>query len=242
MAMEQNQKKLNNYSVINTSIQLRSIKGVQYIEKTVRSNLSMPISTQELKALIDQYIVDIKTSKIPLPEVKESFIVKDSLIYICRYEGPNIIQQFTTHNLLLGDGSEALEQTIQILAKAKKKNLFIDPHPKNFVWNGERVHYVDFCPPYVKDYMEMRTGMARNEERDIVEKNFSYFGPEYLFYHFAGDFFNVNPEISEDFYRKLYQRFIASNVIKNSYFNFIDKAKKIRKLEDLRLKKGIYLF
>ena len=242
MIMEQNRNKLNNYSVINTSLQIRSIKGVQYIEKTIRPNVSIPLSPQELKALIDQYIVDIKASEIPLPEVKESFIVKDGLIYICRYEGPNIIQQFTTHHLVSGDGLEALEQIIQILAKAKQENLFIDPHPKNFVWNGERVHYVDFCPPYVKDFMEMRIGMARNGELDIIEKNFSYFGPEYLFYHFAGDFFNVNPEISEDFFRNLHQQLITSNVIKSSYFNFIDKAKKIRKLEDLRLKKGIYLF
>lgn len=240
MAEEQNI--LSSYSVINTNLRIKSIDGNKFIEKHIQPNISLPCSIQQLKAFVDKYILEIKSTGVPLPEIRESYITNDKLIYVCNFEGPNIIEAFSVYQLWDGEGYEALKQIINVLSLAKQHGCFLDPHPKNFVWNGEKVHYVDFSPPYIKEFMEMRISLANNEELPIVEKNLSYFSPENLFYHFAGDFLNINQKLPEDFLMNLYRQLISAKAIKTSYSNFINRAKKIRELEDLRLKKKIYLF
>lgn len=233
---------LGKFSVINTQIDIEVINNIRYVKKEIRPNISLPCSIHQLKTLIDEYIDEILGAGIPMPKIKESYIENDILKHLSVYEGSNIIQAFTIDGLTHGEGLSVLDEIINILIKAQKGGIFLDPHPKNFVWNGHYIHYVDFTPPYSKKFMEMRIGLANNEELPIVEKNFSYFSPENLFYHFAGDFFNVNQKLPEDFVVNLYRRLISAKAIKTSYSNFIDRAKEIRELEDLRLKKGIYLF
>lgn len=233
---------LGTFSVINTQINIEVIDNIHYVRKEISPNISLPCSIRQLKSLIDEYIDEILNAGIAMPSIKESYIENGKLKYLSLYEGGNIIQTFTIDTLTWGEGLSAIDAIINILIKAQKRGIFLDPHPKNFVWNGQCIHYVDFSPPYCKKFMEMRIALASEEELEIMKKNLSYFGPQYLPYHFAGDFYNVDPYISEEFLRLLFDRFVAKNVIDSNFDEFHSIAKRIRALEDLRLERCIYLF
>ncbi|WDP88930.1 MAG: hypothetical protein HUN04_03955 [Desulfobacter sp.] len=230
-----------NFSVLNTSFELLDINGTPCIKKIIRPNTALSEKMAEIKQLTDRYIKQLRKKGIPLPVVEESFNEGDRLIYICHFHGPNIQQNFSLDDLMQGD-NDVVEQISKIISLAVQSGLFIDPHPKNFVCDKENVvHYVDFSPPYIQEFMEMREAMAEGEELEIIQKNFSYFGPDYLPFHFVGDFFNIYPEIPESVLSFLYETLSKNVAVRCEFRPFIEQAKKVRALEDLRLAKSIYL-
>jgi hypothetical protein len=231
---------LKDFSVINTGIRIINDGGQKIIEKRITPNIALPFPLERLMTMTDTYIDQIQAAEIPLPEVKSKHIHGKSIVYACQYKGPNIIQLFTPHQLVFNE-IWLMEHAIEVFLKACMNSVYIDPHPKNFVWNGKELYYVDFSPPYIDSFMKMRIEISKKEERSIIEDNFSYFGPEYLLFHFAGDFLSIEPDLKDDFFKKLYDIVIMITQNKIEFNQFIETAKAIRRLEDLRLSKGIYL-
>ena len=58
--------------------------------------------------------------------------------------------------------------------------------------------------------------------------------------HFCGDFLNIDKN-SDLIFKNIYSTVKECGLVSNSYESFIEKAKYIRSIEDLRLKKNIYL-
>jgi len=79
------------------------------------------------------------------------------------------------------------------------------------------------------------------EERSILQKNFSYFTADSLPYHFAGDFLNLDPgaeALFPDLHAVLQQEGLIPGV---GLRDFTSTASSIRALEDLRLRKQIFM-
>ena len=230
------------YSVINTKLRRREFHSEACIEKCIVPNVNLGVSLDKLKRLVDQYILQLKTAGIPLPPVRSARISEDGLLYVCRYAGKNIVECFGADELFTIGGHGMLEQITAVLANAITHNLCLDPHPKNFTWDGSTVNYVDFSPPYLPEYVNLRLQVALENECAIIQENFRYFSPPYLIAHFVGDFFNVYPNVADGFIAKSYDWFFKKELITSSYEEFRDLAKRIRFLEDSRIERNIFLF
>ena len=230
------------YSVINTQIRHCVYNSEACVEKMISPNVALPLSLKELRDLVDTYIQQITEADIPLAPIRHVENQAKHLVYVCRYVGKNLIDQFTRDDLFRLSALPILEQIGEVLRKAQAFGLFLDPHPKNFTWDGSSIYYVDFCPPYIPEYIDLRLQVAEKEERDLIVKNFTYFSPPYLFAHFVGDFFNIYPDFPEEFIANVYDWFVQKDLVHESYEEFRSLARKIRKLEDARLEKNIYLF
>ena len=126
-----------------------------------------------------------------------------------------------------------------IIEKAKKNNLYLDPHPKNFTLLSGKVGFVDFTPPYgIEDY---RTARLEIEQRNknIISNNLDVFHPENLFYHFIGDLFDISND--HQTILKLYQVMFENSFVNLPTEEGIKKAKAIRAIEDDRISKNIFL-
>lgn len=233
---------LSCFSVINTSLKMCLRKGEPWVSKTIRPNISLPLSTVELAELFRHYLHTLKENGITLPEIIEDGIDGNGLKYLCRYEGSNIVQFFEPMLLVSIDNKTVLDKIFEIIAIAVRNNVYLDPHPKNFVWNGETVTFVDFSPPLIDSYFKARLDCAGTEEKEIISANFQYFSPEWLPYHFAGDFRNIDSALGDVFYLKLHKLLCNSGLLNCTYDYFLTRSMQIRDLEDCRIEREIKLF
>lgn len=229
-------------SVINTRISRIDLDGQDCIRKAIRPNVDTGLPLEALKCIVDDYIGSIVRSGIPMPAIHASHVEEGQLVYITQYEGPTVIDDFEAHTFLDELGGRVLPGIIRSLKCAAKAGIHLDPHPKNFVWNGSALHFVDFSPPYSDGFNARRIRLAQGEALDIVRANFDYFKPAHLFHHFAGDFYNIDPSIPERFFRHLHQMMRQHEAMPDDFDVFFEKARKIRALEDRRLAKNIFLF
>ena len=85
------------------------------------------------------------------------------------------------------------------------------------------------------------TGATEDSEYQILKDNFSYFQPEFLPYHFAGDFLNVDPT-AEKIFPEIHSVLRDQGLIEGVGLDeFAARAKGIRELENLRLSKGFFM-
>ena len=229
---------LEKFSVISTSLEYDKLRNT--IKKKYKKNTTIPISIIEIKKLIDDYIILLKNSKIPIPNVVESYIEDEFIIYETKYCGKNIIE--------LGFSISKFDvfknyiiKMLHIIKKAMKNDIYFDPHPKNFVFNEkDEIFYVDFYPPYTDSLEKMLLSVSSPEHAEIIKKNFSFFKKDFLPEHFCGDFLNIDKN-SNNIFNKIYLLEKELGISSSSHKSFIKKAKYIRSIEDLRLKKNIYL-
>lgn len=229
---------LKRFSVISTSLVYNRLNNT--IKKKYKKNTQIPLSTKKLKKLIDKYILLLKRSKIPTPDIVQSYIEEEFIVYETKNCGKNIIE--LGFNISRFDSfKHHIIMMVQILKKAMKNNIYFDPHPKNFVFNKKgEIYYVDFYPPYTNSLKEMRLSVANKNHVEIIKNNYSFFTKDFLPEHFCGDFLNIDKN-SEAIFNKIYLLQKESDILLSSKQNFIKKAKYIRSVEDLRLKKKIFL-
>ena len=231
---------MQNFSVVNTRIKLIEINNIKFIEKQIKLNVSLPCDLETVKGYIDKYLLSLFSAGLPMPSVQDSWIEGERITYRCKYRGQNIIERYRSPQYFLYHCEQELREILKIIKMAQDYNIYIDPHPKNFVHDGEEIFFVDFSPPYMEEYIDLRLSIVTPEERPIVEKNFSYFAPEHLGYHFAGDFLNIDVNFSTCF-DDLYPHILEEGLINTTCEEFKRRAKNIRALEDLRLSKDIFL-
>jgi len=228
---------LSKYSVISTNVEFDSDNNV--IRKTYKKNLSIDITSNELKELIDAYILLLRDSKISIPTILNSHVDGDFVIYESKYCGKNIIE--LGFNILNFDTYIfQITKMLEIVKLAINNDIYFDPHPKNFVFDDNCIYYVDFFPPY-NDYIKhKRLSVAKTNEIQIISENFQFFTKEFLIEHFCGDFLNIDQN-AERIFESIYTLSKDMGLCENSFEEFTKKAKYIRDIEDERLKKGIFL-
>lgn len=229
---------LDKFSVLSTRIERDTNRSL--IRKKYKKNVALQLSVSELKKLVDKYITDLKKANIPIPAILNSKIEEETIVYETKYCGKNIIELgFKIEKFDLFKNHIA--KMAQILKKAMKKNIYFDPHPKNFVFdNNDEIFYVDFYPPYSDNLKKIRISQASIEHAEIIDKNFSFFTKDFLPEHFCGDFLNIDKK-SECIFKEIYLIEKDQGISLNNEKDFINQAKYIRSIEDLRLKKNIYL-
>ena len=100
---------------------------------------------------------------------------------------------------------------------------------------------MDIFPPYVKKYEKLRSKFYKTyDEKLICNKNFSFFYPKNLFYHFIADLIKFNKKYKKRL-NLIYKVLIENHVITSSKIFFIKKYKKIIEIEKLRVRKNYYL-
>jgi len=229
---------LEKFSVISTTLEHDEVNNI--IKKKYKKNTILSLSPIEIKKLIDQYIIQLQECNIQIPNVTKSYIEGEFIIYETNYCGKNIIElgfdivnfeKFKNHILKM----------LNIIKKAMINDIYFDPHPKNFVFNDkEEICYVDFYPPYSDNLKEMTLKISNIEHLEIIKKNYAFFKKDFLLEHFCGDFLNIDKN-SDSIFKNIYSIVKECGLVSNSHEIFIEKAKHIRSIEDLRLKKNIYL-
>jgi len=230
------------YSVIGTSCTVINFEGESLVEKSVISNINLGLNQKHLYEYFDVYINQIIAAGINLPEIKSYQLFDDHIKFFCKFAGSNILEVFQLKELIEGTGKNYLKMVVKELKKAVDSKINLDPHIKNFVIGEEGLFYVDFSPPYTKEYIKMRLERSASSEFEIIRKNFDYFKPENLMHHFLGDFFNIDQNISRELLEGIYAIINEICPQDQNFTKFIQKSKKIRALEDERIQRNIYLY
>ena len=229
---------LDKFSVVSTIIEYNQLNNT--IIKKYKKNVDIPITTVELKNLIDKYLLSLKDIGIPIPNVIKSYIENQFVVYEIDYCGQNIIE-LGFDILKFDDFKNHIIKMLTLLKKVINSNIYFDPHPKNFVFNDKNeIFYVDFFPPYTDSLKKLRLSVANKDEVEIIKKNYSFLTGEFLAEHFCGDFLNIDKN-SESIFDKIYILEKAMGISLRNQKTFIEKANYIRSIEDLRLAKNIYL-
>ena len=230
------------FSVHNTRIRRRAVNGVSVVEKTIRPNAPLPLSLAELAREMDAYRAALTGAGVPMPAVSERW--EDGaggVVYLCEDGGPNLVERYAAPDPRVPDQADALAEAVSVIRRVVEEGLPLDPHIKNFVGEAGRLRYVDFSPPLTDAYVEARCSAAQGEERRILRENFLRFQPEFLPYHFAGDFLNVDPS-AERLFPDLHEMLTESGLLAGVPFaDFAAQARAVRAIEDLRLREGVYL-
>jgi len=229
---------LNKFSEVSTSLVHDIEKNI--IKKTYKKNTQIDLSINDLKELVDQYIYSLESSGISVPAIIDSYILDDELIYETEYCGKNIVELgLNTTNMKTYFSH--IDAMMGIIKLAIKSDIFFDPHPKNFVFNGSHISYVDFFPPYSDYLIKKRMSIASTkQEAQIISENFNFFKKEYLIQHFCGDFLNIHKDLIVVF-NSIYKKSVEMELFSGSFDDFSTKAKYIRNIEDVRLSKNLFL-
>jgi len=228
------------FSVINSNIKIINEKKSIFIHKTINLNVDFKISTKIIKNWVDTYYEMFRRSDINVPTIKESHCKKNIIIYKLEYLGLNLMQYFESLNSLYND-QDTLLKVFNIIGLATKNNFYMDPHPKNFTILDKNISFVDFTPPYgIDDYRKARLNLEKDKkDKKIISENFTVFHPKNLFYHFIGDLTNISN--NNKIIRKIYQLLLKHNFVDLPIDKGIEKSVNIRKIEDYRISKNIFL-
>lgn len=230
------------FSVHNTKIRAVDGSNQSLLEKTICCNIDLPFPAEELVRHLTQYQDSLISAGVVMPEVVDIRIQDGCLILLCEDGGPNLIDQYQTLERLVISPNDVITAVVAVLKKVTQAGVSIDPHIKNFVQKEGGLLYVDLSPPLTEGYVAARLSVALEaDEYQILRDNFSYFQPESLPYHFAGDFLDIDPR-AEAVFPELHAVLSDQGLIKGvDLATFTSQAKRIRELENLRLHKGIFM-
>ena len=232
----------NYYSVNKTSVRRELIGGRSLLEKTICSNVSLPFPLEELIQLMLGYQDSLITAGVTMPEIVDIRVDNGCVVVLSEDGGPNLVDRYVTPERFITAPEKPVAEIVAILKVVIDAGVSIDPHVKNFVGEPGKFLYVDMSPPLTEIYIAGRLSLAMGDrELQILKDNFAYFQPEYIPYHFAGDFLNVSPT-AEDIFPAIYSVLCDQGLIEDvGLAKFTAKARGIRALEDLRLSKGFFM-
>ena len=165
-------KDLSCFSVISTNV-FHDIEN-NIIKKSYQTNVEIGMSTEQIKGLIDDYIKKLQVAGISIPRVKDSYLENKKIFYNTDYCGENIIESGININNF-NDFHSKINKIAEILKIAVSNSLYLDPHPKNFVFNElNSIFYVDFYPPYSSYLKSMRLKIAKPDEYSLISENFDF--------------------------------------------------------------------
>lgn len=216
--------------------------GRSCIRKETRLHRTLQSRWLSVFRLILQYAEDLRMAEVPIPEIVEASAVAEGIHFICEDRGPNIVQCLkSTEPEALLEETAVLDQTLEILKKAQKAGAYFDPHIKNFVVSDGKVYYVDFTPPWIGGYFDLRLSMASPAEREILTPFFECMNPKMLGYHFAADLIKMDPAYLR-MLPTLHAKLAGKGLLQENDFDiFLKKAENIRLTELRREHEGVFL-
>ena len=238
----------NHYSVNNTRTRREVVGGQLLLEKTICCNVSLPFSLEELVQHMLGYQDSLIAAGVAMPKLVDIRVDDGCVVVLCEDGGANLVDRYVTPERFVAAPEKPIAEVVAVLKKVIDAGLSIDPHVKNFVGEAGSLLYVDMSPPLTESYVAARlalatgaTGATEDSEYQILKDNFSYFQPEFLPYHFAGDFLNVDPT-AEKIFPEIHSVLRDQGLIEGVGLDeFAARAKGIRELENLRLSKGFFM-
>lgn len=219
---------------------IRSEQG-EVIRKETRLHRILQTHWSDIARWIASYAHSISAAGIPVPKVVATAASHEGIVYQCEYLGPNLVQILDGEPLeSLVTKESLLNQVFGILDKVRQAGLNLDPHIKNFVTRDEAVSYVDFTPPWVDDYHELRLSVASPAEREILIPFFQCMRPENLGYHFAADLLKMS-ETCREILPELYRKLLTRNLVEGNYESFMERVLWIKDSELRREREGVFL-
>ena len=230
------------FSVNNTQVSSVLSGGQRLLQKTLGSNVSLPLTSEDLAEILLEYQSLLTQAGVRIPEMFSLSIEDRHLVMLCEDGGVNVVDQYPTLRSLLSSTTNMISGIVDVLRKATSAGVSIDPHIKNFVGDEGNLFYVDLSPPLIERYVAARLSVAGGvDEYQIRHDNFSYFEPRYFPYHFAGDFLAIDP-VAESGFPELHSLLSDEGLIGPvDLETFTNQAKSIRQLENLRQSKRIFL-
>ncbi|MDA0797054.1 MAG: hypothetical protein O2884_00010 [Chloroflexi bacterium] len=221
------------------------VGGQLLLEKTICCNVSLPFSLEELVQHMLGYQDSLIAAGVAMPTLVDIRVDDGCVVVLCEDGGANLVDRYVTPERFVAAPEKPITEVVAVLKKVIDAGLSIDPHVKNFVGEAGSLLYVDMSPPLTESYVAARLSLATratgDSEYQILKDNFSYFQPEFLPYHFAGDFLNVDPtaeKIFPDIHSVLRDQGLIEGV---GLDEFAARVKGIRELENLRLSKGLFM-
>ena len=187
------------------------------------------------------YIEQLQKANIYFPAVKTATRGENYFLFLCEYKGINGVQYIEEYGfpMFLAPGG-FLNQMFEIIRQAQHQKISLDPHIKNFVFDGEKVWYVDFSPPWGKEYYQLRFSVASGEEKKILRSFFSCFEPKQLGYHAASDLLKTDSS-SLAMMPKIYDALHKRGMVTSLYEYFLEEGSRIREAEATREMKDLFL-
>jgi hypothetical protein len=232
----------NHYSVNNTRTKREVVGGQSLLEKTICCNVSLPFSLEELVQHMVVYQDSLITAGVAMPKLVDIRVDDGCVVVLCEDGGANLVDRYVTPERFVAAPEQPVAEVVAVLKKVIDAGVSIDPHVKNFVGEAGSLLYVDMSPPLTESYVAARLSLATGDsEHQILKDNFSYFQPEFLPYHFAGDFLNVDPT-AERIFPEIHSVLREQGLIEGvGLAEFAASARGIRELENLRLSEGIFM-
>lgn len=228
--------KLSKYSVNNT---LFKIVGKNKIIKFFEINIKELKNLKNRKMIfneIKRYHSSLSSNGVPVPKVLNLKIQKNKFYCMMDYKGKNLLNYLNDKNFF-----NKINRILPILKIIKNKKILFDPHIKNFVSNKDDIFYVDIYPPYTKKYISLRKKYFLNKkEKELIQKNFKIFGPNFLAAHFFGDIVKEKPKLMNKFksFYNLSYKLKLTSVTRKTFYR---QVKMIIDTEQKREKHNFYL-
>ena len=235
--------KKNQYSLVNTKTL------INFKKKTITKFYCVNVKEfqnkkklSEIKNEILKYYYLLKKARISLPRIYKIYSDELNIVCVMSYHGKNIFELGLDHKNFY-DYLHKIENILKVLfSLKKKKDVMLDPHIKNFVFDkNQKLYYVDLYQPLTKSYIKERISKSKNIfKKMIVKKNFMYFQSKFLIEHFVADLIATNK------FFKVYIFFLFTYLQSRGYYNksfqyFKSIVYKIINVENKRKTNKIYL-
>lgn len=228
------------HSAINTRVGHVQIHGQQAIQKLIRPNIKELADLATLHRWIEGYLEQMSTANLPVPALLEVTIHQAGIEYICEDGGANLVDVVAGGKTLL-NRADLLDPILKVLRLAQSFGVYLDPHLKNFVWDGEFVSYVDFSPPYgISEYRQAILKTVTADHTSIVEQNLAAFSPDALAPHFVADLLGLE-NLTDEEIEILRLRFSDAGVQVAPSAEFKLQVAAIQEIEAERRLHSIYL-
>jgi len=221
--------KVKGWEATYTRLRVFRKKAHLCVEKTSRSKyLFFRRAAPELFKITLSYMRKLRQAGVPLAPLIEKKILGQRMIFISRYGGEPLNQcllRFRTNEQL-----RLLRQCYRIVEKCSRNSLGLDPHLKNFVFDGKKLSYVDFTPPLSKDYVVfLRSLKGYPKARQIAAVIKTLFFAPNLTTHFFADLYKLYPRmLTASFVHQI----SSGSFDERRYSETLRRIRRIRALED----------
>lgn len=229
------------FTVNNARFSKEEYNGVPVFRKEVAVNSKLQNFWLKLhEATLCYYHLLLKAG-IPAPKIVETSANCEQLTFVCESRGQNVIEHLDSVSLkdVLEQG-KILEQVLAIIKSAQKNSLYLDPHIKNFTIDDGHVWYVDFTPPWLPVYFDLRLSVATDHEKAILRPFFECMHPKVIGFHFVSDFIKMDKDNSQSL-SLIFEKLAAMGLIKEDYDHFCREVERIKKTELAREREQVFI-
>ncbi len=226
-----------------TSFKLITLGGKKLFVKSFSFNPLVYPEIAEFKKYLLDYIARLEKAKIPLPKLKSSEVKGNKVIFATEFIEGNLLKKIEKEGIesLTRQNRKYLDKIVEILKAAIKHKVCLDPHIKNFLFNKKtgKVFYIDFSPPYTKEYLSYRMKFSHGEDKQFLKKFFKRFCPDELGYHFISDMLKVDSS-HENTIKEIYSILRKNGIISAPFDKSMKIVRFIRQVEEEKVRRNMH--